>query len=136
VCLEEIATNMRWAGYKLDGHDPFRISADTIEIYSQPDSTIDTVRFFLAPYSDADSVDFVMAMPDGMTVYKLMKQTNGEPAVPFADLITRLQYTQINSRTIAVTLDNQTSKYDETFSDNSGYREFTNTERVVLRNVE
>ena len=66
----------------------------------------------------------------------LMKQTNSEMAVPFSDMITRLRFTPINNRTIAVTLDNQTSRYDETFADNNGYRQFTNTERVVLRNVE
>lgn len=136
VSLEEIATGMRWAGYKLDGHDPYWINGDTIEIYMQPDSTIDTLRYFLQAYDEADSTSMAANLPEGMQVYMLMKQTNDQTAVPFSDMITRLQFTPINDRTVAVTLDNQTSRYDETFADNNGYRRFTNTERVVLRNVE
>ena len=136
ICLEEIATNLRWAGYKLTAHDPFMISGDSLEIYYRPDSTVDTIRYFLGEYDEYDSTSMAAGLPEGMEAFMLMKQINSEAAVPFADLITRLQYTPINSRTIAITLDNQTSRYDETFSVNNGYREFTNTERVVLRNVE
>jgi len=59
----------------------------------------------------------------------------------FADFITSISFAEIGTATpigypeLAIILEVQTAKGDETFNQNSGFRTFINTERVTLRNL-
>jgi len=135
ACLEEIATTLRSAGYMLSGHDAYLITGDSLYVFLSETKPVDTVLYFLEEFSDGDYQTMMVGRPDGMVVYKLMKQVNSAAPVVFADFLTQIIYTPIGSKTIAITLEVQTARKDETLPDNNGFRKFINTERVVLRNV-
>jgi hypothetical protein len=132
VCLEEIGSNLRSAGYGVTG-DGYNINGDSLAIYKRGAAKIDTVQYFLKEFTDAEYATMT-GLVNGTSVYKLMKQSNAAAPQEFADYVTDLRYTEISSDLIAVTLETITTKRDETFKQNGGFRTFTNTERVALRN--
>lgn len=141
-CLQEIGKNLRMAGYMLPAaHPAYEIPTPTeIWIYigigdlSDPDP-VDTVKYFLQEYTSAEYAD-VPFLPTGMQLFKLMKQEDSwvDPEV-FADFITMISFTPIGTSEMAITLEVQTAKGDETFSLNDGFRTFLNTERITMRNL-
>ena len=135
ACLDEIAASLRSAGYLLSSHPAYEIAGDSLYVYYRGVNPVDTVLYFLEEFTDAEYDSMMVGRPAEVYVYKLMKQVNADAPVVFADYITRVLYTPIGTRTIAVTLEVQTSKADATFPENSGFRTFINTERVVLRNL-
>jgi hypothetical protein len=124
------------------GHPPYEIVDDHIWIYTGCDSAscvwpVDTTEYYLEEYTETEYTT-VPFRPDGMVLYKLMKKKDDwvEP-LPFADFITSITYNilKIDSTEMAITLEVQTCKGDETFSSNDGFRTFVNTERVSMRNL-
>lgn len=134
-CLEEIATNLRKGGYLLDGQPPYLISGDSLYVFFSETKPVDTVLYYLEELTDAEYSTLITGHVSGMTVYKLYKRVNSDDAVVFADDITMLRYTVINPQLIAITLQTQAAAVDPTFTGNNGFRNFINTERVVLRNA-
>lgn len=135
VCLDEISTTLQMAGYMLPGQPAYAISGDTLMIFRRGTNPVDTTMYFLEEFTESEYSELMVGKPEGMHVYKLMKQINSEAADPFADYVTRVMYTPIGTRAVAVTLETQTRRPDETFDLNYGYRVFINTQRVALRNV-
>lgn len=139
--LQEIGANLRMAGYKLpEGHDPFEIVDDhTLRIYfaQSDEQPVDTVTYFLQEFSDSAYAS-VPGLPEGATLYWLMKQVNyGTETDPqmFSEFLTDIQFTEIDSSTIAISIWVQSTRRDDAYSLNGGYHTFTNTERVNMRNV-
>lgn len=132
ACLEEIGSNLRSAGFGLSG-DSYDINGDSLTIYKRGTAQVDTIQYFLEEFDDSE-YGKMPGLVEGTSVFKLMKQTNSDAAQPFADYLTDLRFTVINSNLVAITLEIISSKRDETFNENGGFRTFTNTERVALRN--
>lgn len=132
--LDEIATSLRMAGYKLDGHAPYRVSGDSLFIFFSATQPVDTVLYYLEEFTDVDYANSPK-VPKGMTLWKLMKKVNSNPAACFSEYVCGLRYNVIDSATVAITMAVQTSRSDATYGKNSGFREFSNTERISIRNV-
>jgi Tfp pilus assembly protein PilW len=135
ACLEEISTTLRLAGYGLDTHPAYEISSDSLFVYLRQDHPVDTVAYFLKEFTTDEYLELMGANTSGTSVYKLMKKVNSDTAQVFADYLTDLRFTVINSKLVAVTLETQSAIADETYAQNNGYRRFINTDRVVIRNL-
>jgi hypothetical protein len=133
-CLDEISRTLRMAGWRIGGHPAYTIQGDSLYVFYSETNPVDTVLYFLEEYT-APEYAAVGGVPTGMELWKLMKKVNGGTPEMFADRVSAVQYTVIDSATVAVTLTVQTARSDETFADNQGYRTFINTERVNMRNV-
>jgi prepilin-type N-terminal cleavage/methylation domain-containing protein len=143
ACLQEIGKTLRLAGYMLPPlHPAYEIAGDHISVYTGCDSAscawpVDTTEYYLEEYTETEYAT-VPFRPDGMVLYKLMKKEDDWPEpLPFADFITSIRYdiTRPDSTELAVTLEVQTCKGDESFTGNDGFRTFINTERVSIRNL-
>ncbi|UCG62921.1 MAG: prepilin-type N-terminal cleavage/methylation domain-containing protein [Candidatus Zixiibacteriota bacterium] len=143
-CLQEISKTLRMAGYMLpEGHPAFdTISSAEIWVYIGTGDLsaldpVDTTKYYLQEF-DAAQYDKVPGLAAGMKLYNLIKESEEpgwtQPEI-FADYITSLSFLPIGSSEIAVTIEVQTSKKDETFNANNGFRTFVNTERVNMRNL-
>jgi len=143
ACLQEISKTLRMAGYLLEtiqpGHPPYEIIGDTLFVYSGcigagcPDP-IDTTIYFLSEFSETD-YDNVPGRPESMQIYKLMLKRDTAQVALFADYVQSIMFTPIGTEEMAITMNVQASRADETFTDNDGFRTFSNTERVSMRNV-
>ncbi|MEW6412632.1 MAG: prepilin-type N-terminal cleavage/methylation domain-containing protein [Candidatus Zixiibacteriota bacterium] len=135
--LQEIGKTLRMAGYLLDTHPDWETNGCSLSVYFSATDTIDdadTVLYFLQEYSDTEYVA-IPHLPVGTKLYKLMKQENsGSPQV-FSDFITSINFVPIGTSEMAVTIQVQTTKWDESWDSNNGFRIFSNTERVNMRNV-
>ena len=138
--LQEMGETLRMAGYMVPSYEPYEINGCSLTVNYSTSGTEDdlaTVTYFLEEYSDTEYAKVVFR-PDGMLLYKLMKEVDGGGPELFADFITSIQYTPIpvmGAPDMAITLEVTTSKGDETFNANDGFRKFVNTERVNMRNV-
>ncbi|MBU0984750.1 MAG: prepilin-type N-terminal cleavage/methylation domain-containing protein [candidate division Zixibacteria bacterium] len=129
--LYEIGRTLRMAGYKVGTHAPYEILDDTLRVFMRGTQPVDTVTYFLARDTRTSMVEGEESQP----VYRLMKKTNSLDAQAFTDMIESVSYTVVNPTTIEVSLRVRATRSDEDFTSNDGYREFTATERVKLRNL-
>jgi type II secretory pathway pseudopilin PulG len=132
--MHEIRKTTRMAGFKLSGHDAYTISGDSFYVFAQLTQPVDTVLYYLDPFTD-DEREEMYELPEGQIVYKLMKQVNSDDPMEFADLLNTVTYTVIDTSTLSVTVTAQTPRSDEDYDINNGYRTFTLTERIHMRNV-
>jgi prepilin-type N-terminal cleavage/methylation domain-containing protein len=133
--LEEISTTLRSAGYGLSTHPAYKATADSLFVYMRRSNPVDTIAYFLEEFSLEEYTELMGENSSGTSVYKLMRKVNSDTAQVFADYLTDLRFTVINSKLVAVTLETQSARPDETFQQNNGYRRFTNTDRVMIRNI-
>ncbi len=133
--LKEISTTLRSAGYGLSTHPAYEVTADSLFVYLKRNHPVDTIAYFLEEFSLEEYTELMGQNTSGTPVYKLMRKINSDTAQVFADYLTDLRFTVINSKLVAVTLETQSARPDETFQQNNGYRRFTNTDRVVIRNI-
>lgn len=132
--LDDIIRNLRMAGYRVGGHVPYSINGDSLCVYYLDSASIDTVLYYLASYTTSELAT-LPSYPDGLVPRKLMKQENGAAAAVFSDYIHDITYTAVSSSTVEVTLEVQSSRPDEGFAENEGYRILSATETVNLRNL-
>ncbi len=134
--LQEIGKTLRMAGYMLPTHPAWDTNGCSLSVYISTGTIdeADTVMYFLQEFSDTEYVA-VPNLATGQKLYKLMKQENSNAPETFADFITSIDFVPIGTTEMAVTVQVQTTKDDESFSTNDGFRTFTNTERVNMRNV-
>ena len=143
ACLQEMSKTLRMAGYMLEtvspGHPPYEIIGDTLFVYAGcigagcPDP-IDTTVYFLSEFSETDYAG-VPGRPESMQIYKLMLKRDAAAVALFADYVQSVMFTPIGTEEMAITMSVQASRADETFTDNDGFRTFSNTERISMRNV-
>jgi len=132
--LREIRRSTRMAGYKLSGHAPYAFTGDTNYVFAQLTQPVDTVMYYITPYSD-DELEQMVDPPEGTTIYMLMKKVNSDDAVEFADLINDVTFTVVDTSTVRVSITAQTPRSDEDYELNSGYRTFTLSARIDIRNL-
>lgn len=132
--LDDIIRNLRMAGYRVGGHTAYFINGDSLCIYYLDSTSIDTVLYYLASYSTGE-LAALPDYPDGLVPRKLMKKENGTAAAVFSDYIHDITYTALSSSSVEVTLEVQASRPDDDFAENEGYRIFSVTETVNLRNL-
>lgn len=135
ACVFDIRKTLRSAGYMLNGHPPYEIKGDTLSVYYRDTQPVDTTIYFLQEYSDS-AYQTVPGLGVGMQLYYLMKQLNSGQPVIFADFITEASYTLMDPANMLVSLTTQVPRGDDTFGTNSGFRKFTISERVNIRNIE
>ena len=132
--LHDIKRNLRMAGYKLTGHPAYKIQGDSLSIYMAQTQPVDTVLYFLSEISEPE-YNQLPNFPSGKKVYRLMKQTNAAPATIYSDYITRLAWVATNPHKITLAIESTTSQPDESYRLNNGYRSFTSSDVVTIRNV-
>lgn len=122
ACLDEIASQLRMAGYGLPpGHPPFAIGQDSITIYARGDSLVDTTVYYVA-YIDSVSPVLVRDLPStGPRVY--------------SDGIESLTVAQTGASLLQVTLVARSSRTEEEFLGGDGYRRRQLTTEVRARNL-
>lgn len=135
--LQELKKNIRMAGYKIDDTLPaFEIAGDTLSIYLQQTQPIDTIRYFLSEYEPWEYAR-IREWSGERQLFKLMKQANSDTATTFADCITQLNFTAIDSANMSFSITAQTEHGDFNFSGDgdSKFKSYSLTERVKIRNA-
>ena len=131
----DIKKNLRMAGYRVGAHAPYEISGDTLSIYVNPSGSIDTIRYYLQEFSDYQYATMA-GFPSGKHLYSLMKQTNSDPPAIYSEYITSINYNQVDAGNITVTIQAYTTRPDENYRLDGGYRSFSIGDRINLRNVD
>ncbi|UCG61339.1 MAG: prepilin-type N-terminal cleavage/methylation domain-containing protein [Candidatus Zixiibacteriota bacterium] len=133
--VHEIKKTLRLAGFKLVAHPAVEINGDSLAIYFSETQPVDTVLYFLQPFADWEYVRW----PDlqyGHKLFRLVRQRNSQPIEPFTDFIVDVNFEKsTDSKSMRITITAQTSKKDETYDENNGFRTWTLEEQVSLRNV-
>jgi len=132
--LYDMRKSLLQAGFKLTGHIPYKISGDTLAVYYSVTLPVDTIQYYLVEFTP----DEYAKVPDrisGIKLYKLVKKVNSEAAAIFADYITGINFKQLDAANIVVTLNVQAMRKDDSYKANSGFRIYTLTERINVRNV-
>ncbi len=132
--VNEIKKTLRLAGFKLATHPPYEIKTDSLAIYFSQTQPVDTVLYYLEEFNDYE-YSKVHGLPEDVQLFKLMKKENSGSAEICADFIQSIGFTQIDSKTMEITITAQVSKADDTFEANEGFRTWTLDEQVSLRNV-
>ncbi|UCD95271.1 MAG: prepilin-type N-terminal cleavage/methylation domain-containing protein [Candidatus Zixiibacteriota bacterium] len=134
--LDEIAKNLRKAGYKLDTtHVPFRVNGDSLYIFFSETQAVDTVLYYLASYPDSQSSVWLGQLERAEMPKILMRKVNGNYPEIFSELVKDITFTVLGSSTVEVLIEVQTSKADEDFASNRGFRTYTALESVNIRNL-
>jgi len=132
--LMDIKKDLRMAGYKITGHPAYEVKGDTLAVYVSQSQPVDTILFFLHEFNDGEYAS-MPDLPEGRQVYRLMKQTNSDPPDEFADYILNVQYNLTDPSNVIVRVTTQTPRPDEDYPFFNGYRSYSLSERVKIRNA-
>jgi hypothetical protein len=132
--LYDIRKSLLQAGYKLTGHPPYEISGDTLAVYYNGLQPVDTIKYYLVEFTPAE-YDNVPDLPAGNQLYKLVKKVNSAAASVFADFVTDIIYNQVDSANVVVTINVQSFRSDDSYAPNDGFRIYSISERIKIRNV-
>ena len=132
--LRDMRKTVRMAGFDLDSHIPYLISGDTLAIYFSMTQPVDTVLYYLDEFSSSDYLK-VLHRPTGRKLYRLYKKTNSEQAGLYADFVNEFTVVQMNSTTLIMSITVMAERADDRYTENNGYRTYSQGERVSLRNV-
>ncbi|MGH8014854.1 MAG: PilW family protein [Candidatus Zixiibacteriota bacterium] len=131
--LQDIRKTLLQAGFKLSGHPPYEITGDTLAVYYNITLPVDTIKYYLVELTAAEYAK--TDIPPATQLYKLVKKVNsGDPAI-FADYIKDINFNQIDSANIIVTINVQAMHSDDSYGPNSGFRVYSVSERIKVRNV-
>ena len=125
----ELEKNIRMAGYKIGSHEPFEIAGDTLFVYQQGTNPVDTIRYYLSIESSIHDVE------GSHQLYRLMKQMNSTAAVPMSDHLRTLVFTEIDSANIQVDVTAESIRRDHEYVNNDGFKSYSLTELIKIRNV-
>lgn len=130
--MDEIKSALRDAGFMLTTHDAYFINGDTLMVYYKNDSLVDTMGYFLAEDQRDDDINGESA---ASPTYRLMKrEINGRVSI-YADNIIGISYREVSANRIEITITAQSELWDEAYNFNNGYRRYTLSEEVYLRNI-
>ncbi|MDH4156493.1 MAG: prepilin-type N-terminal cleavage/methylation domain-containing protein [candidate division Zixibacteria bacterium] len=132
--LFDIVKTLRMAGFKLDGHPAYEISGDTLAVYFSETQPVDTVVYYLEEFQPWE-YHHLGVSSDKTTLRRLMKKRNSAMPGAFADYITSIRYSIVDSANIVIAMTAQTPRADDTYAPNGGYRTFSLAERVNIRNL-
>lgn len=126
--LDEIARNLRQAGYKIGAHAPYALAGDTLFVYYSDTQAVDTVAYYLQKRDYArQGAQFPTA--------DLMKRVNSNMSEVYTDKLATIRYTVISPSVIDVVVTATVDRADEDYSENHGVRTLTIAERVQMRNL-
>lgn len=122
ACLDEIATQLRMAGYGLPpGHPAFALGQDSLTIYVFADSTVDTSLYYIS-FADSLNPVLVRDVPEtGPRVY--------------ADGVENLNVVSLGGSLLRVTLTARASRTEKDFLGGDGHRRRELTTEVRARNL-
>jgi len=129
MTMSELETNIRMAGYKIGSHAPFEIVGDTFFVYRRGTSPVDTICYFLQAESDVQNVQ------GAHQLYRMMKKTNPAAAVPMSDHLRALTFTRVDSANIQVDVTAESVRRDQEYTGNDGFKSYSLTELIKIRNV-
>ena len=132
--LYDMRKSLLQAGFKLSGHIPYKIAGDTLAVYYSVTLPVDTIQYYLAEFTPAEYAN-VANQPSGTKLYNLVKKVNSGTADIFADFITDINYNQIDAANIVITINVQASRSDDDYALNGGFRIYSISERINVRNV-
>jgi prepilin-type N-terminal cleavage/methylation domain-containing protein len=133
--MYDIRKTLLQAGFKLGAtHPPYKISGDTLEVYYSISQPVDSVKYYLVEFTSGEYAN-VPDLPTGQKLYKLVKKENSGAAVVYADFLSDINFNQVDSANIIVTINVQAMRSDEDYSPNSGFRIYSVSERINVRNV-
>ncbi len=133
--MYDIRKNLIQAGYKLSGgHIPYKISGDTLAVYYSVTLPVDSINYYLVEFTSAEYAQ-VPELPSGNKLYKLVKKVNSEASAIFADFVSDINFNQVDSANIVVTINVQAMHADEAYAPNSGFRIYSISERINIRNI-
>ena len=132
--VNDIKKTLRQAGFKLIGHPAAEMNGDSLAIYFSETQPVDTVLYYLEEFNDYDYLQ-MPDLPDGQKLYRLMKRRNSNTPEIYTDYIVDIDFTQLDTRTMQITVTAQVSKKDDSYDENGGFRTWTLDEQVTLRNV-
>jgi hypothetical protein len=134
ACLDDISKTLRMAGYKLGGHVPYLVNGDSLYVFFSETQPVDTVLYFLEDYTVSD-LSNLEDFPSGFVPRKLMRRINHATPEQFAGMVNDIVYTVHSPSRIEISIDIQSSKADEDYASNHGYRMYTTSETVSIRNL-
>lgn len=132
--LRDMRKTIRQAGYNLTGHPAFQIKTDTLAVYYSLTKTVDTVLYFKSEFSTTD-YGKMPNQPSGKKLYRLMKKVNSSAPTLYADYVNAFNVVTVDARTLVLTITVQSDRPDSKYTENNGYRTYTQGERVLMRNV-
>ena len=132
--MSEMRKTLRMAGYKIASPPFYEINGDSLSIYFSDTQPVDTVIYFLREFSAADYLKYP-GLPQGTKMYQLMKQINSAPPAIFTDFIEEISFTVFDAANVDISITAHTSRSDDSYEFNSGYRTFSLKERVNIRNA-
>lgn len=132
--LEDISKNLRKAGYRIGSHPAYTVSNDSLYVFYNDTRPVDSILYYLDDFED-DELPANVNYPNGLIPRKLMKQVNGNAPVLFAEYINDIQFIVHSPSLVEVILEVQSSKADEDFSSDQGYRVYAANEMVSIRNL-
>ena len=132
--LMELKKSLRMAGYKISGHAAYEVNGDTLAVYMSASQPVDTVLYYLGEFSEAEYAR-LPNLPEGRQLYRLMKRTNSAKPDVFSDFVLNVQYDVTDPTNLVVRLTTQTQHSDDDYPFFNGYRSFSQSERVKIRNA-
>jgi len=132
--LRDMRKSARLAGFDLKSHIPLRVSGDTLVIHYSLSQPVDTVKYYLDEYSTLE-YGKVASLPSGTKLYRLMKRVNSEAPTLYADNVTEFNVVRPDIKTMLLTITLQAERRDDKYTENNGYRTYSQGERVYMRNV-
>ena len=132
--LMDIKKNLRMAGYKIVGHPTYEVKGDTLAVYVSRSQPVDTILYYLQEFNDGEYAA-MPDLPEGRQVYRLMKQTNSDRPDEFANFILNVQYDLTDPSNVIVRVTTQTPRPDDDYPSFNGYRSYSLSERVNIRNA-
>ena len=139
--LDDIKSNLRLAGYKLTNHPAYEIiDDDKLQVYYNITNPVDTVAYYLANTNIGDIIEYsddgyTTTSPVDVRTYELVKRNPDGTTSVFADNIVSIKYLEVSDNVIRITITTQAELQDEAYELNNGYRRWTLTEEVCLRNI-
>jgi len=132
--LQEIKKTLRMAGYKIGAHPDYEINGDTLSVYMSLTQPVDTIQYYLVEFNDTEYAT-VSDRPNGVRLYNLVKKVNSDAATIYSDYITGIRYTTPDPLSVQVSIGLLTMHSDLNYQDKNGFRSFSLSERVRIRNA-
>lgn len=132
--LRDMRKTARLAGFDLNSHIPVRVSGDTLVIYYSMTQPVDTVMYYLDEFSTLE-YGKIANLPSGTKVHRLMKKVNSAAPTLYADYVTAFNVLRPDVKTMVFTITIQSERPDDKYTENNGYRTYSQGERVYMRNV-
>jgi prepilin-type N-terminal cleavage/methylation domain-containing protein len=130
----EIKKSMRMAGFKLDTHDPYNFDGDTVMIFLEQTNPVDTIKYYLLEFNIGE-YNALPNLPSGRHVYKLMRRLNSETPAIYSDYILSFSVDTVTVSDAVIQITAQTAMPDFDLITDNGYRSYSLSERVHMRNV-